>query len=115
MEAEGRGENVSDEELRDVMINFLIAGIISYPFFCLPSLFLILSLLGRDTTATALSWSFYRLFVKHKDVLKKCRADIDESLGGSQKSDSLLEEEEKEGSVGYASAAKMKYPFFRIP
>ena len=45
----------ADEELRDVITNFLVAG--------------------RDTTAAALSWAFYELS-KHPDVVEKIVAEV---------------------------------------
>jgi cytochrome P450 len=48
-------EGISDKELRDIILNFLIAG--------------------RDTTANALSWAFYRLCI-HPEVQKKAYEEI---------------------------------------
>lgn len=45
----------TDENLRDVILNMIIAG--------------------RDTTAQALSWLFYNITV-HRDVQEKCREEI---------------------------------------
>lgn len=48
-------EGITDEELRDIIMNFLIAG--------------------RDTTANALSWAFYRLCL-HPEVQDKAYQEI---------------------------------------
>eukprot|EP00661_Eupelagonemidae_sp_cell13_P006113 gene6113-2457_t len=48
-------EGISDKELRDIILNFLIAG--------------------RDTTANALSWAFYRLCI-HPEVQEKAYEEI---------------------------------------
>jgi cytochrome P450 len=48
-------EGISDEELRDIIMNFLIAG--------------------RDTTANALSWAFYRLSI-HPEVQQKAYDEV---------------------------------------
>jgi len=56
---------------------------------------------GRDTTATALSWTFYRLFEKHRDVLAQCRKDAEAAVstgGGVGGGD----------AVDYEAASKMK-------
>ena len=50
----------SDQNLRDVILNMVIAG--------------------RDTTAQALSWAFYRLCI-HRDVQAKVREEIVSVLG----------------------------------
>ena len=48
-------EGITDEELRDIILNFLIAG--------------------RDTTANALSWAFYRLCL-HPEVQQKVYDEV---------------------------------------
>jgi len=53
-------ETVADEELRDVILNFMVAG--------------------RDTTAAGLSWTFYEL-CKHPDVVDKIVAEVNEVCG----------------------------------
>jgi cytochrome P450 len=53
-------ENLVDEELRDVILNFMLAG--------------------RDTTAAGLSWTFYEL-TKHPDIVDKVVAEINEICG----------------------------------
>lgn len=58
VQAEGK-ENFSDEWLRDVVLNFVIAG--------------------RDTTACTLSWLFY-ILATHPDIQAKVCAEIDEML-----------------------------------
>ncbi|KAF9137676.1 hypothetical protein BG015_002646 [Linnemannia schmuckeri] len=50
------GSGLTDEQLRDVFLNFLIAG--------------------RDTTSQALAWMFYHL-MKHPDIEAKMREEID--------------------------------------
>ncbi|KAF9159501.1 hypothetical protein DFQ26_006469 [Actinomortierella ambigua] len=50
------GSMLTDVELRDVFVNFMIAG--------------------RDTTAQTLSWMFYMLMI-HPDVLAKLREEMD--------------------------------------
>ena len=57
------GTEIDDQFLVDVCLNFIIAG--------------------RDTTACALSWTFFELS-QHPDVLAKCRAEIDEVLNGDE-------------------------------
>jgi cytochrome P450 len=49
------GEQLSDTDLRDIIMNFVIAG--------------------RDTTAQALSWCFYRLCM-HPDVQTRAREEV---------------------------------------
>ena len=53
-------ENLADEELRDVILNFMVAG--------------------RDTTAAGLSWTFYEL-TKRPDIVDKVVAEINEICG----------------------------------
>ncbi|KAG2186344.1 hypothetical protein INT43_002782 [Umbelopsis isabellina] len=53
------GEPLSETELRDIIVNFVIAG--------------------RDTTAQALSWTFYELMM-HKDVEQRLVEDIMEHI-----------------------------------
>ncbi|KAF9423469.1 Protein kinase alk2 [Podila epigama] len=55
------GQPLSDTDLRDVFVNFMIAG--------------------RDTTAQALSWQFYMLMT-NPDVMSKLRQEIDTVLDG---------------------------------
>lgn len=52
---ERQGEEITNEELRDIIMNFLIAG--------------------RDTTANALSWAFYRLCI-HPDIQNKAYEEV---------------------------------------
>ena len=54
------GQSMSDAELRDGLVTLLAAG--------------------HETTATALSWVFYRL-LRHPDVLAKLRAELDRVVG----------------------------------
>jgi cytochrome P450 len=56
--------NTKTKELRDIVMNFMIAG--------------------RDTTACALSWIFYEL-TKHPDVLQKCLDEIDSVFANKDK------------------------------
>ena len=53
-------ENLVDEELRDVILNFMAAG--------------------RDTTAAGLSWTFYEL-TKRPDIVDRVVAEINEICG----------------------------------
>lgn len=53
------GEPLSETELRDIIVNFVIAG--------------------RDTTAQALSWTFYELMM-HKDVEQRLVEEIMEHI-----------------------------------
>jgi cytochrome P450 len=57
------GELLNDSQLRDVIINFILAG--------------------RDTTAQALTWSFWILST-HPDILSKLRAEAIGVLGASR-------------------------------
>lgn len=58
------GRPLSDEMLKDLVLNFIIAG--------------------RDTTAQALSWTFYLLFRKQTDprVVQRLVEEVDEVLMG---------------------------------
>ncbi|KAF9913788.1 hypothetical protein BX616_009568 [Lobosporangium transversale] len=60
------GQSLSDETLKDSILNFIIAG--------------------RDTTAQALSWMFYLMFRNStdKDVAFKLRKEIEEVLGDQE-------------------------------
>lgn len=62
MQAEAK-ESFSTQYLRDMILNFVIAG--------------------RDTTACTLSWMFYLLCV-NPEVQKKLIAEIDEKLAGGE-------------------------------
>lgn len=55
LNAKEQGKEVSDDHLRDILFNFLIAG--------------------RDTTACLLAWTLYRL-IKHPSILATCRQEI---------------------------------------
>lgn len=55
------GRSMSDAELRDGLVTLLVAG--------------------HESTATALSWVFYRL-LRHPDVLARLRAEINGVVGG---------------------------------
>ncbi|KAG9064688.1 hypothetical protein KI688_002947 [Linnemannia hyalina] len=59
-----KGERLTDESLKDTLVNFLLAG--------------------RDTTAQALSWMFYLIHRSQtsKEVLIKLREEIDTVLQG---------------------------------
>ncbi|KAI7886269.1 cytochrome P450, partial [Lichtheimia hyalospora FSU 10163] len=61
------GNPLSDKELRDTVINFLLAG--------------------RDTTAQALSWTFYNLML-HPRIEKKLRDEITANIRDEHESDS---------------------------
>ena len=58
-DAERRGERCSDNYLRDVLINYLLAG--------------------RDTTATALTWLFYRL-ARYPHCLERVLTELQSPL-----------------------------------
>ncbi|KAI8139709.1 cytochrome P450 [Fennellomyces sp. T-0311] len=60
-----QGELLSDKELRDTVLNFIIAG--------------------RDTTAQALSWTFYNLIL-HPRVEAKLLAEIEQFIPEDEKS-----------------------------
>ena len=58
---------LSDKNLRDIILNFVIAG--------------------RDTTAQALSWSIFRLCnLKHQEVQRKAREEIQSVLSADSES-----------------------------
>jgi len=80
MEAESK-EKFTDKDLRDVILNFVIAG--------------------RDTTAQALSWSFYRLCL-HPHIQHLVREEV---LG-------VLANEEgqtEDGHISFEALSKLKY------
>ncbi|KAF9171929.1 hypothetical protein BGX21_005127 [Mortierella sp. AD011] len=60
------GEKLSDEALRDTLLNFILAG--------------------RDTTAQALSWMFYLILRSdsRKEILEKLVSEIDSTLDANQ-------------------------------
>jgi len=60
-DAQKRGEQLSEDYLRDLVLNFLIAG--------------------RDTTAQTLSWTFYCL-ATHPEAEAKARREITKVCGG---------------------------------
>jgi len=62
-DAEKRGEDLSEDYLRDLVLNFLIAG--------------------RDTTAQALSWTIFCL-CKHPEAAAKARAEAIEACDGQE-------------------------------
>ncbi|CAE8643414.1 unnamed protein product, partial [Polarella glacialis] len=62
-DAKQRGEDLSEDFLRDLVLNFLIAG--------------------RDTTAQALSWTIFCL-CKDPRVAAKARAEVAEVCGGRE-------------------------------
>ncbi|CAO3649321.1 unnamed protein product [Cunninghamella echinulata] len=74
-----KGQPLSDEELRDVVLNMVIAG--------------------RDTTAQALSWTFYSL-MHHPEVEEKLLQEINNTLP---------EELEKDPVALYEAIKSMKY------
>jgi cytochrome P450 len=61
-----KGELLNDRELRDVVLNFVIAG--------------------RDTTAQALSWTFYSL-ATNPDVEEKLAAEVKEHITSEVEND----------------------------
>jgi cytochrome P450 len=77
----------TDETLRDVMLNMVIAG--------------------RDTTAQALSWSFFRMCTE-AGVQQKLRAEIVSILRQSGEIDALIGQK-GEGHISYDTLAQMKY------
>lgn len=77
----------TDETLRDVMLNMVIAG--------------------RDTTAQALSWSFYRLCTE-KGVQSKLREEVLSTLRSRGEEDVLVRNK-GEGEINYDSLGQMKY------
>ncbi|RUS22052.1 cytochrome P450 [Endogone sp. FLAS-F59071] len=82
---DNNGNPLSDKQLRDVMMNFIIAA--------------------RDTTAQALSWTFYRLAL-HPEVEEKLLAEILEYVHEDMTPDELHE-----------AVKKMKYAhavFFEV-
>ena len=65
-DAKKKGIKLSDKYLRDILMNFLIAG--------------------RDTTAAALTWTIYRMCL-HPEILLKCREEINAQLKINNKVD----------------------------
>lgn len=74
------GGVLSDKFLRDVVLNFMIAG--------------------RDTTAQALSWSFFMMCC-NPDEQERVQAEIDAVLGAEPASE--------EGHISYAALQSMRY------
>lgn len=70
-------EDISDSELRDVIMNVLLAG--------------------RDTTACALSWTFYEL-TRHPEVVTKIVQEVETVCGVG-----------KDADFSYDTMAKLKY------
>jgi cytochrome P450 len=62
-----KGEKLNDTELRDTVLNFIIAG--------------------RDTTAQALSWLFYNLALQPR-IEKKILEEISDKISEEDESDS---------------------------
>jgi len=84
---------VSDEELRDIIVNFLVAG--------------------RDTTACALCWFFYEM-ARHPDVESKVIEEVDRLMGhpGSAHSPDTSADGEDPSAAGermFDLAAEMEY------
>ncbi|OBZ86583.1 hypothetical protein A0J61_05360 [Choanephora cucurbitarum] len=82
-----KGDILSDNELRDIVLNFVVAG--------------------RDTTAQALSWTFYML-MHHSRVERKLLEEVDSSI---------LEEDIHQLPVLYEKIKKMTYAhavFFEV-
>lgn len=75
--AEKTNESISDSELRDVIMNVLLAG--------------------RDTTACALSWTFYEL-TRHPDVVNKIISEVKSVCGVGD-----------DAEYTYDTMAKLKY------
>ncbi|KAJ3214435.1 hypothetical protein HDU67_001675 [Dinochytrium kinnereticum] len=61
LEVKVEGESLTDKQLRDMVLNMMIAG--------------------RDTTAQALSWAFYVLW-ERKDILEKIRQELEMVTNG---------------------------------
>lgn len=83
----------TDKNLRDVILNMVIAG--------------------RDTTAQALSWGFFRLCV-HPEIQTKLREEARAIYGSASKEKEKSERELLEmnggiGAVSYDSIQKLKY------
>lgn len=78
MERSG-SEGVSDEELRDIILNFLIAG--------------------RDTTSNALSWALYRLCI-HPEVQQRAYEEVVELGAEFNLAHPLSPAEDQEGHSG---------------
>jgi cytochrome P450 len=76
---EANDRQLSDDDLRDIVLNFLIAG--------------------RDTTAQALSWCFYRLCL-NPDVAEEARKEIVHVLG---------KQNLESGPISFEKLQEMKY------
>mmetsp|Transcript_48017 Transcript_48017/g.134108 ORF Transcript_48017/g.134108 Transcript_48017/m.134108 type:complete len:220 (-) Transcript_48017:106-765(-) len=81
--SEDNGEVMSDKELRDVVMNFMIAG--------------------RDTTACALSWTLYEI-AGRPDIQDKIRAELLEVCGD----DTTAPNFEQIGEMRYMHAVTME-------
>ena len=77
----------SDKNLRDVILNILIAG--------------------RDTTANALSWAFYRLCI-HPEIQLKIRQEVSEVLNSKDSNRSGFLNYEKVSALKYTEAFVME-------
>jgi fatty acid omega-hydroxylase len=77
-------EEPSTKELRDIVLNFIVAG--------------------RDTTACALSWTFYEL-TRHPEVVSKIIVEVNEICGVAPKVDYSLE---KLNKLEYTHAVAME-------
>lgn len=98
--SEGKAEELdafmepTDKNLRDVILNMVIAG--------------------RDTTAQALSWAFYRMCV-HPETQKKIRAEVQSvfaecmSSNGTLTEKVALEGSDGIGAVSFDTLQKLKY------
>lgn len=75
--AERNNEEILDNDLRDVVMNVLLAG--------------------RDTTACALSWTFYEL-TRHPKVIAKIKNEVDEVCGAGDGAE-----------YSYETISKLKY------
>ncbi|CAB9506125.1 Leukotriene-B(4) omega-hydroxylase 2 [Seminavis robusta] len=78
--ADKNNDPISDEELRDVIMNFMAAG--------------------RDTTAVALSWSLFEL-CKHPEVVEKMLEEANEVCGRVDDGNA--------GDYSYDNIGKLKY------
>lgn len=78
-----KGDPLSNDELRDIVLNFVIAG--------------------RDTTAQALSWTFYMLMC-HPRVEKKLLEEIDQNIVVDEDLHNSASLYEKIKSMNYAHA-----------
>ncbi|CAB9517827.1 Leukotriene-B(4) omega-hydroxylase 2 [Seminavis robusta] len=80
--ANTQNDPISDEELRDVVMNFMLAG--------------------RDTTAAALSWTFYELS-NHPEVVEKVLQEANQICG------TVVSGDNNDGDYSYEAIGKLEY------